>query len=280
MADIRLLMCYHRQYDTVPPMWEPIRCGAALSDSPCTTLSDVGEDDISDKNHEYCELTAHYYAWKNIVSNYYGFCHYRRFFGINSDVKLPYLALGKLSLKQQKAMLGDGDFWRKQLEVYDILVPRSEDMGLSVREHYITAQYHYFDDLQQFVNLLKIKAPQLNEAAEEYLAQNRQYFCNMFIMDRVHFNEYCEILFDTLNEFDKHKKLHGDLQADRTNGYLGEIFTGIYITYCRKAGVSIAEYPRLDVNCPLGKKMSYKLFPPESKRRFLAKRLVKRLRGK
>ena len=85
---------------------------------------------------------------------------------------------------------------------------------------------------------------------------------------------------DVLNEFDSRKKLHGEFQSDRTDGYLGEIFTGIYFTYSRENGAKIKELPRLDTNCSVKKIIGYTLLPPESKRRFLAKRIAKKIGGK
>lgn len=37
---------------------------------------DEGEN-ISAKNPTYCELTAQYWAWKNLEADYYGLCHFR-----------------------------------------------------------------------------------------------------------------------------------------------------------------------------------------------------------
>ena len=280
MEDIRLLMCCHKTYETIPPLWQPIQCGAALNPAVEGAIPDSTGDNISLQNRCYCELTAHYHAWKNLSAEYYGFCHYRRFFGVESCTKRPYLALGTLSEKQERKLLGDEGYWRELICSHDIIVPRSEDMGLSVREHYCTSAYHYEEDLELFFEILSQYAPELNETAQEYLAQDRQYFCNMFIMDREHFNQYCSILFAVLSEFDSRKSPHGDFQSDRTDGYLGELFTGVYICYCRKNGARIKELPRLDVCCPTKKRIGCAILPPESRRRFFVKKLVKKLRGK
>ena len=98
-------------------------------------------------------------------------------------------------------------------------------------------------------------------------------------MSRELFFSYCEILFPLLEEFDRRKTMHGDFQSDRTDGYLGEVFTGIYITYCRTGGARIKELPRLDVSCSAKKQLLCALLPPESRRRFLAKKLAKKKRG-
>ena len=275
MKDIRIFMCCHKQYETIPPLCEPIQCGTALNPAISGILHDNDGVNISEKNREYCELTAHYYAWKNVDADYYGFCHYRRFFG-TEKTKRPYIALKKATEKQ----LPDENELRSLCSKYDMLVPRPEDMGLCAGEHYNTSEYHYPEDLSLFLEILQSAAPQLKSAADKYLKQNRQYFCNMFIMDKVHFFEYCGILFPVLAEFDKRKKLHGDFQSDRTDGYLGEIFTGIYIEYCRDNGAEIKELPRLDTGCSAKKRIGCALLQPESKRRFLAKRIVKKLRGK
>ncbi len=275
MKDIRIFMCCHKQYDTIPPLCIPIQCGTVLNTYINGILHDNDGINISDKNREYCELTAHYYVWKNITADYYGFCHYRRFFGMEHTTKRPYAALKAPSEMQ---LLNENEL-RSLCNKYDILVPRSENMGLCAKDHYETSDYHYSEDLSLFIEILNSKAPQLKNAANQYLAQSRQYFCNMFIMSKAFFNEYCEILFSVLEEFDKRKKLHGDFQSDRTDGYLGEIFTGIYIAYCSDNGARIKELPRLDTGCSIKKRAGCTILPPESRRRFLVKRIVKKLRG-
>ncbi len=276
MSLIRIFMCCHKQYEAVPPLCEPIQCGAALGPAIEGIIRDSAGDNISEKNREYCELTAHYFAWKNIDADYYGFCHYRRFFGADGITKRPYLALNRASDRQ----FPSEEELRALADEYCVIIPRSEDMGFPAGEHYITSRFHYVEDLSLFLEILKEKAPQLYPAAEEYLRQNRQYFCNMFIMRRELFCEYCGILFPVLEEFDKRKTLHGGFQSDRTDGYLGELFTGIYVAHCCRNGVKVKELPRLDVGCSVKKRLGCALLPPESRRRFAAKRLVKAVRGK
>ncbi|MGN0688613.1 MAG: DUF4422 domain-containing protein [Oscillospiraceae bacterium] len=276
MNNIQIFMCCHKDYDILPALCLPIQCGAALNPPIKGAVADNTGDNISAKNREYCELTAHYFAWKNVQAEYYGFCHYRRFFCANESIKQPYLALGK---KLDKRLLGDENYWSQLVPQYEMILPKSEDMGITARQHYCTSAHHFGEDLELFLMLLSQEAPQLTEAAEKYMSQNRQYFCNMFIMNRAHFYEYCDILFSVLQKFDKQKVLHGDFQSDRTDGYLGEIFTGIYVTYCRERGEKIKELTRLDVGCPAKKRITCALLPPESKARFLAKKMVKKIRG-
>ncbi len=278
MNDIRIFMCYHKMYGVVPPLCEPIKCGAALNGESAETLTDSGGENISYKNREYCELTAHYFAWKNIDAKYYGFCHYRRFF-CAEDYEKPYLVMGKPSQKNLIALLKDNGYWRIMIKKYEIIAPKSEDMGLPAREHYNGSPFHRAEDLNIFMDVLYEKTPWLIKNAEEYLSKNRQYFCNMFIMDKKHFFEYCEWLFGILSDFDKRKVLHGDYCWDRTDGYLGELFTGIYLNYCAENGVKIKELTRLDAYCTLKKRLICALLPAESRRRFFIKKLVGTIKG-
>lgn len=280
MNKIKIFMCCHKQYETTPPLCAPIQCGAALNPPIDGICRDDTGDNISLKNREYCELTAHYYAWKNIEADYYGFCHYRRFFAAEGCTGYPYIAKGALSEKKRRFFFRDEEYWRGLVFAYEIIAPLSEDMGIPAGVHYCTSKYHHAEDLHLFLGILAEKAPRLTDTAKKYLSQNRQYFCNMFIMDKAHFFEYCGILFDVLEEFDRRKKPHGNFQSDRTDGYLGEIFTGIYLTYCREKGAKIKELPRLDAGSPAKKRIGCMLFPPESKRRFKAKKIFKALGGK
>lgn len=276
MKTIRILVCCHKYYDILPPFCEPIQCGSSLNSKIDGIIHDNEGENISIKNPWYCELTAHYFAWKNIVADYYGFYHYRRFLAAETGTKKTYFAKRKLSDKEKTIFLADENYWRRLIEQNEITVPKSENMGISVYDHYRTSKCHYTEDLELFLKILRIKSPEFTAAAEKYLVQNRQYFCNMFIMSKKLFFEYCEVLFGALNEFDSVKKLHGDFQSDRTDGYLGEIFTGIFITYCKEKGIKITENPRLDINCGIKKRLSYNLLPPESRLRFFAKKILKK----
>ena len=63
-----------------------IQVGASLTDRLLFDVKDdIGEDNISDKNRQYCELTGIYWAWKNDKSDYIGFSHYRRRFILTEE---------------------------------------------------------------------------------------------------------------------------------------------------------------------------------------------------
>lgn len=275
---IMLFMCCHSLIEIIPPLLTPIQCGAEINTIIPDTLPDNNGDNISSKNREYCELTAHYYAWKNVKADFYGFCHYRRFFGFNITSKYPYKVYGKpsdsdrLFTYNMKQLVGI-------LSEYSVIAPCPEDMGMTAKDHYCSSKFHYEEDLELFLKILNEKYPHISPYASAYLSQNKQYFCNMLIMDKRRFFEYCEMLFSILEQFDGQKNLHGDFNSDRTDGYLGEIFTGIYFTYISSQGEKIKELPRIDINCTFKKQLFYRLFPPETKRRFAAKRAAKHIRA-
>ena len=52
----------------------PVQVGAALTDARYAGMRQDNEGEhISEKNAQYCELTAQYWAWKNTDCEYYGF---------------------------------------------------------------------------------------------------------------------------------------------------------------------------------------------------------------
>lgn len=61
-------------------IYTPIQVGKAISKYDLGFLGDDTGDNISAKNPAYCELTAQYWAWKNLKCKYIGLCHYRRYF--------------------------------------------------------------------------------------------------------------------------------------------------------------------------------------------------------
>lgn len=269
--NIKIFMCTHKAPFFIPPLCIPIQGGAKIHPAISGTLPDFGNGgDISEKNPHYCELTVQYYAWKNEDADYYGFCHYRRFFCFDKSLTAPYTVLKKLS-KKHKSLLGNEEEISRLVSESDVLVPKAEDIGCSVYKKYVSSRHCYKRDLDLFLKILKERYPFLAEYSDKYMNQNLQYFCNMFIMKKEIFFEYSRLLFSLLEEFDKKKVAHGNFQDDRTDGYLAERFLGIYIMYLGDLGKQIRFISRLDIGCGFGKRLLYKLFPPETKRRFLIK---------
>ena len=81
--DIRIFIACHKPtYVPENPIFYPVQVGTALTEKRLEHMAyrDNEGDNISGKNPDYCELTAQYWAWKNIDCDYYGFFHYRRYY--------------------------------------------------------------------------------------------------------------------------------------------------------------------------------------------------------
>ena len=88
-------------YDNINELNRPIRnidiliqAGAALTPVRVGDFQDNTGDNISEKNRQYCELTALYWIWKNQTADYYGLEHYRRAFTLNDSEILDILSQG------------------------------------------------------------------------------------------------------------------------------------------------------------------------------------------
>ena len=157
MADISLFVCCHQQ-SNVPEhsLLKQIQVGAKLSSNRFENfLYDDTGDNISEKNRSYCELTAQYWACKNVDTDYYGFFHYRRFLYPDTHAKSPYRIEGEPTAKLLKK-LRFNDF-SKLIEKYDIISPMSEDMHISVRKHYTNAPFHHKKDLDLIEQIIAEK---------------------------------------------------------------------------------------------------------------------------
>ena len=82
---VKILVACHKADPNIikNDIYFPIQVGKSLnSELDLGFQCDDTGDNISDKNGSYCELTALYWAWKNIKNvDYIGLCHYRRYFG-------------------------------------------------------------------------------------------------------------------------------------------------------------------------------------------------------
>ena len=260
MADVKLFVCCHEPVQ-VPshPLLCPLQVGTVLAGEHF--LHDVAGENISARNRFYSELIGHYWAWKNIRADWYGFFHYRRYLYPDVHAGQPYIIRREPDLDR----LGYGCF-AALIEQYDMILPKGEDMRVPVREHY--AQSHRGSDLALAEELTRRTHPEMEQALDSYLGGTVQYFGNIFIMSRDVFHGYCSWLFPLLAAFDAEAP---DL-APRVDGYIAERLLGVYAAYHRE--LKKLELPRVHFcggNEYLKKRLLNAVLPPGTRRRALIK---------
>lgn len=274
---IMIFVSCHQPYP-VPahPMLVPIQVGGALADRrlPGFLQDDEGEN-ISRLNRAYCELTAQYWAWKNIEADYYGFFHYRRYLYPDLRAKRPY-AVESCPTRELLERLNFAAL-AEIVKRYELIAPIGENMFIPVREHYGTSKHHHRKDLALTESIVRELHPGYAQALEAYLSQPVCYFGNIFIMERGLFERYCAWLFSILTEFDRRADLQGYSASElRVDGYLAERLFGIFYTQCRTEGVRSIELPRMDFiadeRIRRTRKLLYAFLPPGTKRRAVVKK--------
>lgn len=209
---IKILVACHKADPNIrqDDIYMPIQVGKALH--PELDLGfqcDNTGDNISEKNGSYCELTALYWAWKNLKDvDYIGLCHYRRYF--------------KLDIVEANI--------EKLLNKYDVIILKKRGLPYSVETE--LALLTSYEDYYIFLDTLFKLYPEMKKAACKYFtATNKWSNCNMLITTKAIFDEYCEFLFPLLMETESRLKINGYTRLRRVIGYLSEPLLGFWLDY-------------------------------------------------
>lgn len=212
---IRILTACHKPYP-VPDgaCYLPVEVGAALHDTPIPgfTPDDTG-DNISEKNKNYCELTALYWAWKNLDADVIGLVHYRRYF-----------AKGRFS----KRIAEEADFLRA-LENAPVILPVKRHYWIETNySQYIHA--HHERDLAVTRQVLAERCPEYLAAYDREMAKRSGHRFNMLVMQRDCFDAYCAWLFPILFEVENRLSTSGyDPYSARVFGFVAERLMDVWI---------------------------------------------------
>lgn len=210
------------------------------------TLHDNEGDNISSLNPMYCELTAQYWAWKNTDADYYGFCHYRRYFDF-TNVEHKQNDYGEIIDTyiddQTIAEYGlDDESIARAIDGWDIITSPRNDVrkigGFSnLKEHWNADDHLRLKDLRHMYDILCARYPECKQDADTVLDGREAAFCNMFIMKKDIFFAYNEWLFPLLEEFaDTSDFSAADVQTLRTVGHLSERLLNVFIAHQQRTG--------------------------------------------
>jgi hypothetical protein len=192
-----------------------VMAGSALYPDiiPSEYQRDDSGENISEKNREYCELTALYWAWKNLDSDNIGLCHYRRFFASPLN--------RKSFLKVYEA--------EQFLEYYDVLLPRERNYVFETNySQYVNS--HHSADLDATRQIIEEKHPEYLSPFDKRMSASKGHRFNMFIMKKELADGYCEWLFDILSELECRLDISSYSMKDkRVFGYVAERLLDVWI---------------------------------------------------
>lgn len=184
-----------------------IQVGSSLTDADISELKDNIGENLSKRNRDYCEMSAVYWAWRNDKdSDYIGLCHYRRRFAIDAD-NVNYI----------------------MSENYDAvyIIPHLIDGGL--REEFVERNYFLTPEMWELTEkAIERISPDYLDAWEKLDVSFFLLPCNMFIMRRGIFEDYCSWVFAILEEVDRYYLEQGIQRNDRYLGYIAELLNTVY----------------------------------------------------
>lgn len=229
---MKLYVATHKSYNQVQDqdLYIPILVGANKNIGEKNYLRDnQGDNNISDRNFTFCELTGLYWIWKNSKDDIVGLCHYRRYFGKNKR------------FFKQNSILTKNDIL-KQLNDYDVILPSkgmNEYNGYTAEEFF--NKYHDHKVWEMCRQIISENNKDYLDAFNWFSKEKTGYCYNMFIMSREMMDEYCSWLFPILFELDKKIDYSRyDSYNTRMIGFVAERLINVWV---HKKQLTVKEFP-------------------------------------
>lgn len=218
MNNIKILVATHKKYEMPSnDIYLPIHVGKE-GKSDLGYIGDNSGDNISIKNSNYCELTALYWAWKNLDCDIIGLVHYRRYFRGDQSSKNN-LFDNILSVENIIELLNE----------HDIILPKKRNYYIqTIWNHYKAA--HYEKDLQITKEIIELKYPEYIGSFNQIMNGKKIHLYNMFVMKKPQFDEYSKWLFDILFSLEEKVDISGyDTYQSRIFGFISERLFNVWI---------------------------------------------------
>ena len=172
---------------------------------------DNAGDHISDKNPDYCEMTAFYWVWKNRnfaleTVDYVGICHYRRVLDIQEDDRCKLL-------KNQ----------------VDVVLPFPMIHLPNIKEHH--NRYMSEEEWQIMLQALKELYPDYAKEYENIFSGIYFYNYNLILARQKVFSDYCAWIFPLLFRTEELCVPHGVKRTGRYLAYMSESLLTLYFLY-------------------------------------------------
>lgn len=267
---IKIMICCHKKTDVcTDDIYLPIQVGHATSVRDMDMQKDdelFGNecDNISKYNSIYCEMTAMYWAWKNIRKmykniEYIGLCHYRRYFIIKNNRQKEYLKYCLKKIKSfflilcnnpngfmihdplyiveninDKKLIESNKKIIKEIFGYDIIATRPcRIINSTVGSFFSIIGRVYIDLMTEIIDSEYLN---YSKSYHHVIDGNKLYAANMIVLKTELLDDYCSFVFKVLDTHLRYTKERGicanpekEGSYSRISGYLAEILTCTYI---------------------------------------------------
>lgn len=232
MKNTKIFVCAHKETDLPRhPFFLPIQAGAALHDRIAGYQPDDEGDNISLKNPHFCELTCHYWAWKNLKDvDIVGLNHYRRYFDFAK--RLPMFSADKRFVDAKTFLKAEYRFpnLEAMLRKHDIILPTARHWRVSNTQQYYN--YHIAKDWETLRQIVRERHPEYMLAFEKTMDRgNTAVGYNMFITHWDIFDRYSQWLFDILFEVERRVPPVDDPVQSRIYGYMSERLINVFCAH-------------------------------------------------
>lgn len=181
-----------------------IQVGCTLTDRRLeNAVYDDDGDSISERNAQFCELTAIYWIWKNAREDYVGLEHYRRFFVLPENI----------SDVMEKNEIG-------------VILPVPLYVAPSVAENYKSR--HVEKVWNDMMDIMRERYPEDVKEAEIFFSKGLYSPCNMLIVKKDVFDRMCEWMFPILFGVAERNGTMTDRYQNRYPGFLSERLMSFY----------------------------------------------------
>lgn len=236
-----IFICAHKEVELPnDDHFLTIQAGAALHNQIAGYQPDNQGENISIKNPHFCELTCHYWAWKNLKSvEIVGLNHYRRFFDFNRKWSLFSPDRSFCDVKDFLASNYQLPNLDAELKDCDIILPPKRHYPYNVTEQY--GRWHISEDWEMLRNIIKEQTPEYYPAFVKTMDEQNGYSgYNMFITTWKWFDLYSEWLFKILFEVEKKCPPKNDPVQSRIYGYMSERLINVF---CEHHNLRIKNVP-------------------------------------
>jgi hypothetical protein len=224
----KILICTHKEFNYISDnSFLPIHVGKAISSINLPYQGDDTGNNVSSKNKNYCELTALYWAWKNLDEvETIGLCHYRRFFDF-SDNKIAG-EITEISESYFSNNFKNYLYKESLLEGHDIILPNQLVKTRSLYSHYSLSHLPLdFDILEQAVFELY---PDYKNSFQKVMFENNSFSpFNMFVAKKELVNAYTTWLFSILEIVEQRIEISKNPYQERVLGFMSERLLNVYV---------------------------------------------------